>query len=199
MNSTIKKHLARDPVMEKLISQFPLPELPKTPNLFFALIESVVSQQLSVKASDTIMKRFLGLFGDQIPEPGQIAAIPDDTIRAVGISYSKIKYIKGIEAAVLAGELDLNALHDMADEDVIAELIKLKGIGQWTAEMQLIFSLRRPDVFSMGDIGLRNAVSKLYGVYRDSLHEIESISLQWKPYRSYASRLLWKSLDNTPK
>jgi DNA-3-methyladenine glycosylase II len=191
--------LSKDPIMKTLISVHELSDSTADPDLYIALIESIISQQLSVKASDTIFKRFLGVFGDKNPVPGQILPIPDEALRAVGISYAKIKYIKGIDEAVSKKTIDLNALHTMNDEDVIAELTKLKGIGRWTAEMLLIFSLKRDDIFSLGDLGLRNAVAKLYNVDRDDLKTIEKISMTWSPYRSYASRLLWKSLDNTPK
>lgn len=191
--------LSKDPIMKTLISAHELPETKSDPDLYIALIESIISQQLSIKASDTIFKRFLDIFGDKNPTPGQIITIPDETLRGVGISYAKIKYIKGIDEAVSNKKIDLDALHTMTDEEVITELTKLKGIGRWTAEMLLIFSLKRDDVFSLGDLGLRKAVSKLYNVDREDLKTIGTISMKWSPFRSYASRLLWKSLDNTPK
>lgn len=168
-------------------------------NLYENLIDSIISQQLSVKAAATISKRFKALFGETFPRPKQILEMPDEKIRECGISYSKIKYIKGICEAIEKGELDLEKLPNLSDEEVIAELTKLKGIGRWTAEMTLMFTLKRLDVFSMGDLGLRNAVAKLYNVDRDDLKKIEEISGNWKPYRTLASRYLWKSLDTTPK
>lgn len=191
--------LATDPIMNDLLGIHELEELPTGRDLYTSIVESIISQQLSVKASDTIYKRFLALFGGKAPQPGQILAIPDEDIRAVGISYAKIKYIKGLDEAVTTKAIDLHKLHEMSDEMVISELTKLKGIGRWTAEMLLIFSLGRADVFSMGDVGLRNAVAKLYNVDRDNLDAIGIIVAQWSPYKSYASRLLWKSLDNAPK
>ncbi len=192
-------HLSQDPVMKKLIEMYELPEWTDDKNLFLELIESIIGQQLSVKAADTITRRFKEAVGSDTPTAEQILAIDDDTLRAAGNSYGKIKYIKGICLAVINKEIDFDIFRSMSDEEVIAELIKLKGVGNWTAEMFLMFSLGREDVFSLGDLGLRNAVSKLYQIDRDNLVEIEKISLQWKPYRSLASRYLWKSLDNTPK
>jgi len=192
-------HLSKDPIMKTLIDTYELPGWAYDKNLFLELVESIIGQQLSVKAADTITKRFKVAVGSNTPTPEQILAVDDDTLRAAGNSYSKIKYIKGICTAVINKEVDFESLRDMEDEEVIAELVKLKGVGPWTAEMFLMFSLGREDVFSLGDLGLRNAVAKLYGVDRDDLKKIEEISQQWKPFRSLASRYLWKSLENTPK
>jgi DNA-3-methyladenine glycosylase II len=123
----------------------------------------------------------------------------DDELRAVGFSYAKAKYVKDICRSVVEGEIDFESLRNLPDEDIIAELIKIKGVGRWTAEMFVMFSLGREDVFSLGDLGLRNAIAKLYGVDRDDLKKIEKISQAWKPYRSLASRYLWSSLLNAPK
>jgi DNA-3-methyladenine glycosylase II len=119
-------------------------------------------------------------------------------LRAVGLSYAKAKYVKSVCEHALSGDVDFEGMRNLPDEEIIAELIKIKGVGRWTAEMFIMFSLNRPDVFSLGDLGLRNAVAKLYNVDRDDLAAIEKISQKWKPYRSLASRYLWKSLDNAP-
>lgn len=193
------KHLSRDKVIKKLIDQYgELPWSTEEVDLFAHIVESIISQQLSVKASDTIYKRFIALLPKKKVKPEDILKVDDEDIRAAGISYSKIKYIKGVAQAVVEKEIILEALHNLSDEEVLNELIKLKGIGKWTAEMLLMFSLKRPDIFSLGDIGLRNAIAKLYKVDRDDLVAIEKISLKWKPYRTFAARYLWKSLDNTP-
>lgn len=196
MQETLKKDL----VMKGLIDTFGnLEEIKISSNLYIDILESIVSQQLSVKASDTIWKRFENLFPDKKITPDYLLTLPDQTIRDVGCSFSKIKYMKCLSEMVVNNELDLEGLTYMDNEEVIVELTKVKGIGRWTAEMILIFSLDREDVFSIGDLGLRNVVSKLYEVDRDNLEEITKISEKWAPYRSYASRYLWKSLDNTPK
>lgn len=192
-------HLSLDPIMKGLIEIHDKPTLNKSPDLFSDLISSIISQQLSVKAAATIQKRFLALFDNKFPTPEQILQIPDEKIRECGISFPKIKYIKGIATAVIEKQIDLNKIPTLSDAQVLEELIKLKGVGKWTAEMLLMFSLGREDIFSMGDLGLRTAVSKLYGVDRDDFVSIEKISLKWSPYRTSASRYLWKSLDNTPK
>jgi DNA-3-methyladenine glycosylase II len=192
-------HLSKDPIMKKLIDTYELPGWSYDKNLFLELVESIIGQQLSVKAADTINKRFKEAVGSDAPTPEQILAVDDDTLRAAGNSYSKIKYIKGICTAVISKEIDFESMRELSDEEVISELVKLKGVGPWTAEMFLMFSLGREDVFSLGDLGLRNAVARQYGVDRDDLKAIEKISQRWNPYRSLASRYLWKSLENTPK
>lgn len=184
--------------MKMLIQKHgPIPDLTPSENLFADLIEAIVNQQLSEKAGATIFKRFKGLFGTrQFPRPKYILDVPDQKIREAGLSWSKIRYIKGLSEIIHGKKIDLKKLFDQSDEEVIETLVAIKGVGRWTAEMILIFSLNRPDVFSMGDLGLRTAVSKLYRVDRDNLKKIEVISLRWKPFRSYAARYLWKSLDN---
>lgn len=197
-NSHAIKHLSRDPIMGKLIEVFDSLSSHKSNSVFEDIVESIISQQLSVKASDTIYKRFLSLFGGKFPEPSQIIQMPDEKLRECGISFSKIKYIKGLAQAASDGSFEPEKLKDLSDDMVLEKLTELKGIGPWTAEMLLIFTLQRPDIFSMGDIGLRNAIAKLYKVNRDDLKKIKKISDQWKPYRSLACRYLWKSLDNEP-
>ncbi len=190
------QHLSQDPVMKQLIVQYELSHRQDSKNLFLELLGSIIGQQLSVKAGNTIEKRFLSLFESGSPSADDILTLSDEEMRACGISYSKISYIKGVARAVVDQKIHFEALRDLPDEVVIEQLIQLKGIGRWTAEMFLIFSLGREDIFSVGDLGLRNAVSRWYGVERNDLVAIENISMQWKPYRSLASRYLWKSLDN---
>lgn len=183
--------------MKKLIGKYEFPKRSDSSGVFSDLIEAIINQQLSSKAGETIFNRFKGLFKkESFPTPVDIASMPDEIIRTCGISFTKITYIKGICKAIQERTLDLENLHVLSDEDVIEELTKLKGIGRWTAEMILMFSLKRMDIFSMGDLGLRTAVAKLYKVDRDDHKVIEAIALQWRPYRSIACRYLWKSLEN---
>lgn len=191
-----QKHLSKDLIMQKLIQEHDQPKHSLSQNLFYDLIDSITSQQLSVKAAAAIFKRFLDLFPDSKPLPELILLKSDDELRSVGLSFQKIKYIKGISEATQTNQINLNNLYELDDQSVIVELTKLKGVGKWTAEMILIFSLNRPDIFSIGDLGLRNAVAKLSDIHRDSLEEIEKLSQNWKPYRSLASHYLWRSLKN---
>jgi DNA-3-methyladenine glycosylase II len=189
-----------DPVLQTVATQIgELPEIAVTENLFVDIVSSIVGQQLSVKAADTIWKRFETLFPEKKVTPEAVLLLSDQEIRDVGCSFSKIKYMKGLAQLVVEKKIDLSGLLSLNDEEVITELTKVKGIGRWTAEMILIFSLARPDVFSLGDLGLKTAVARLYSVEREDLKKIEEISLKWSPNRSLASRYLWRSLDNEKK
>ncbi len=200
LNKKALLYLKKDAKLRKIIEKYELSDWEKESDLFKDLIESIINQQLSGKAAATIFGRFKKLFGTKnFPKPKDIFKVSDEKIRACGISYSKIKYIKGICQAIVDKSLDVKKILSLSDEEVIIELTKLKGVGRWTAEMILIFSLQRPDVFSTGDLGLRTAVSKLYKIDREDKEKIEKISKKWSPYRSLASRLLWRSLDNKPK
>lgn len=191
------KHLSKDPIMRRLLKEHDAPKWHKSDNLFQDIVENIIGQQLSSRPANIITQRFIDLFPkSKFPAPKAILAVADEKIRACGLSWAKVKYIKNLAQAVSSGDLDLEAIKTKKDEEVIIELTKIKGIGRWTAEMVLIFYLQRPDVFSLGDLGLRTAVSKLYGVSREEIKKIEKISLAWSPYRSYASRYLWMSLDN---
>ncbi len=190
-------HLAKDKVMKRLIREYDiLEEKYKNPNIFLDLVNAIVNQQLSGKAAATIFEKFKSVFKNKLSiEPDDILKISDDKLRLCGISFGKISYIKGLCKAVKSKTIDIENLYKKRDEEIIEELTKLKGIGRWTAEMILIFSLRREDVFSAGDLGLRNAVSKWYGVGVKDREKIEEISKCWSPYRSFASKILWRSLE----
>jgi len=158
-------------------------------DLFEALISTIVSQLISTKAANTIFGRLNELVEKMTPDA--ILAKSDDEIRACGLSYRKVGYIKGICEAIKSGELDLSELTALSDEDVIAKLVKLNGIGVWSAEMFLIFSLHRPDILSYGDLVIRKGVMKLHGLERISKKEFEVYRKLYSPYGSTASLYLW--------
>lgn len=187
--------LRKDKILAEIISEEIDFEWGESTDLFADIVENIIGQQLSGKAANTIIERFEKLVSRPL-NPEKILKFSDQQLRDVGMSWAKVKYVKNLSQAVLDGSLDLEKIKTLSDEKVITELIKINGIGRWTAEMVLIFFLKRPDVFSLGDLGLRTAVSKLYNVDKNDLKKIEKISLQWKPFRSLASRYLWKSLDN---
>ena len=185
----------KDPVMRGLIAKHQIKEYwGGQGDYFLDLVEIVTGQQLSLKAAGTILARFLALFPAK-PKPDEVLAVTIETLRSVGLSNSKANYVRNIAQAVSSGALPLDQLEKQSDDEVKRELIKIKGIGPWSAEMFLIFSLKRPDVFSVGDLGLRNAIERLYGIKRNNLKQIEKLSLTWKPHRSLACRLLWASLE----
>ncbi len=194
------RHLSKvDPKLGKVIAVHSVPELKPTTEFFRYLVESILSQQLSVKASDTIIARFKKMFGrKKFPTPKDILATPAEELRSVGISGMKVNFLKDLSAKILDKTLQFKRLSVLSDEEVISHLTQVKGIGPWTAEMFLMFALARPDVFSYGDLGLKNAMKKIYKLPdHPTLQQAERISAKWKPYRTYAARYLWKSLDNT--
>lgn len=168
----------------------------KTKDYFSDLCETIINQQLSDKAAATIFGRFLKLFPQQTITPEVLCTLPDKKIRSVGTSWSKVKFLKNIAHAVTTKTIRPERLDKCSDGDVIRELTKIKGIGPWTAEMFLMFSLSRPDVFSMGDVGLRRAIQKLYHLKKEpTAKQLVRITNKWSPYRTYACRILWKSLE----
>ena len=190
-----KIHLAASgEVMARLIKQFEPPRIdPKPPSAYFdTLVSTIISQQLSVKAADTIEARLRGGVNDF--SPANVAALPVSEFRLHGISGSKANYIKGIAEAFVDGRLDPLELEAMDDKQITAALTALKGVGPWSAEMFLMFGMGHPDVWSPGDLGLRNAVRSLFGDDIDVVATTET----WRPYRTYAALYLWKYTDGTP-
>lgn len=168
----------------------------KPERYFYQLCRDIVGQQLSGKAADTIFGRFEKLFPKGIIQPQDILSIPHDALRGVGMSHAKARYVRHLAEAFLHEGLQLLQLDSMADEEIIIELTKVKGIGRWTAEMFLIFTLGREDVFSFGDLGLKKGLMKVYGFKKEpTKKQIEKIVKNWSPHKSYASRVLWGSLE----
>lgn len=193
------RHLRRrDPVIAGLIKQVGACGLATMPERepFSALLESIASQQLSIKAADTIFKRFCDLFPpDRKPDPARLALLDDAVIRAAGFSRPKIGYLRDLTAHVTDGRLDLHALDHLSDDEAIAALSRVKGIGRWTAEIFLIVRLKRPDVFPVDDLGLVRAIRLAYGLRKPPTEaRLRAIGEPWRPYRSVASWYLWASL-----
>ena len=170
-------------------------------NYYQELVNSVISQQLSIKAAASIWQRFLTLYGGTFPMPQDILATSVDTLRSAGLSKSKALYVQDIAQHIMDGRLEINKLPDLGNEQVIAELTAIKGIGEWTAHMFLIFSLGRLDILAAGDLGIRNGVAQLYGIATPmTADKVQAISDQhkWHPYESVACWYIWKALDNKP-
>ena len=166
-------------------------------NLFESLLKSIVYQQLAGNAANAIYSRFLSLYSDSLPTPEQIISTSDTVLRfTAGLSFKKIEYIKNLSTKIISGELNIQILPAMQDEEVINELVKVKGIGRWTAEMFLIFSLQREDVCPLDDLGVKKAIQKLYNLSNLPTREyMIEVSCRWNPYRSIATWYLWKSLS----
>jgi len=170
-------------------------EEPKTTD-YESLVSSVVSQQLSTKSAGAIFARLSDSLRDSGITPESMAAMSFEELRAIGLSGSKISYIQGIAQSVMNGDINLSSLYEKDDEEAISELQKLRGIGRWTAEMFLMFQMDREDVFPVKDWGIRTAMIKLYSLEKDvSDTELIVFAAKWSPYRTLASRFLWRGLD----
>ncbi len=198
-------HLAKaDDVMARLVADFgPLSfderHKDRPADAYGALVRSIVGQQLSTKAARSIFRRVTELFGGHTPTPAELLEADEDTLRSAGLSGAKVWYLRSLAQHVEDGELQLDSLTDMSDDEVIAELTAVKGLGLWTAHMFLIFHLRRPDVLPVGDLGVRRAVERQYGLEGlPDAETMERLGERWAPYRSLASLYLWHSLDNAP-
>ena len=195
---------AADPVMERLIEEHGTHvrrdlRSDRPGDAYGALLRSIVGQQLSTKAARTIYGRMLELFGGHAPTPKQLLAADPDEIRAAGLSHAKIRYLRDLAQHVEDGELELERLDELSDEEVSAQLTAVKGIGEWSAHMFLMFHLRRPDVLPVGDQGIRNAIKTQYRLRKiPDAKRMKKIARPWRPYRTLACLYLWSSLDNTP-
>jgi DNA-3-methyladenine glycosylase II len=193
-----------DPVMARLIGEHHAlvkADLKDEPSrdAYGALLRSIVGQQLSTKAAATIYGRMLELFGGHAPTPRQLLEVDPDKIRAAGLSRPKISYLRDLALHIEEGRLDLEHLPELSDEEVSAQLTDIKGLGQWTADMFLMFHLRRPDILPVGDQGIRRAVQVEYRLRKlPDPKRLEKIARPWRPYRTLACLYLWSSLDNKP-
>lgn len=162
-------------------------------SLFLALCREIIGQQLSVGAATTIFNRFVGHF--QTVTPRVVVKVKDNNLRNLGLSWSKVSYIRDLAEKVANGTLNLKELKELSDEEVLKRLLQVKGIGPWTAEMFLMFTLGREDVFSYGDLGLQKGFNKVYEVDKPTRKHITEVVEKWQPYRSYGSIALWSSLE----
>ena len=191
------KYLSRDKDLKTLIDHFGVITLKRRRNYFKSLLRSIIHQQLSGKAARTIENRFLELYnGSRYPSPEEVLKTPADVIQNVGISRMKTEYIRGLAKIIDDGDIRLEKLTELSNDEVGNVLKEVKGIGQWTVDMFLIFSLNRPDVFPLNDLGIQKGLMLLLG--RQKILSQESMlshSKKWKPYRTLASLYLWKIVD----
>ncbi|HEX8102091.1 MAG TPA: DNA-3-methyladenine glycosylase [Solirubrobacteraceae bacterium] len=200
-------HLRRaDPVLAHLIDDFggPLTTGPdsrgRPDNLYGALVRTIAGQQLSVKAARAIYLRLEARFEGRTPTPEEILADDPEALRAAaGFSRAKVAYLRSLAVHVLDGSLELERLDELPDEAVVSELTAVKGLGEWSAHMFLMFTLHRPDVLPVGDLGVRNAMRDAYGLAQaPKPADLLAIAEPWRPYRTRACLYLWRSLDNEP-
>jgi len=195
-----RAHLSKDKKLAKAIEGQDEIGLPKQKDIHLEICSSIISQQLSTKVAAVIYGRFLKLFKKKRPTPRDIIAVPFETLRSIGLSNAKANYVLNVCHFFIEHKLTDARLHKMEDEEFIEFLTQVKGIGRWTAEMILMFTLGREDVFAVDDLGIQQAMSKLYkidaGDKKAMKQKMISISDKWRPYRTYACRYLWRWKDN---
>lgn len=195
-------HLAKqDAVLRPIIARAGLAQLQPHTNYYGALVSSIVSQQLSVKAADAIEQRFLALFDGQFPTPEQILSVSVEQLRAIGFSNAKGRYVHDLAQHIIDDRVTFDRIPHQSNEEIIAELTDVKGIGEWTVHMFLMFCVGRLDVLPVGDLGIKNGIRALYG-FEDAPTPQQITELaqtnKWHPYESVASWYVWHSLDNKP-
>lgn len=203
LSKKILEHFKKnDPIIFKALEQVKIEDWRpahqnKTPAFYFQkLTHHIVGQQLSGKAASTIFGRFLDLFPNQTPTPKNVLEIKHEILRTAGLSNAKATYVKAIAQAVEDKILTLDKLDKITQEEIRHQLTSIKGVGDWTADMFLMFTLQHEDIFSFGDLGLKKGIAKLYKIENVDKTIMETLSKKWQPYRSYASFALWHTLDN---
>lgn len=196
------QHLAaHDPVLKPIIHRVGLCRITPHTDYYWELVDSIISQQLSIKAAASIERRFQELMGSQVPSPQQILEKSVDELRSVGLSRPKANYIRDLAQHIMDGKVTFDKLDRQSNDEIIAELTDVKGIGEWTVHMFLMFCMGRLDVLPVGDLGIRNSMRGLYGFeHVPTPQDIRDIAekYQWHPYESIASWYVWQNLGNTP-
>ncbi len=195
-------HLSKDKKLKKVIEAQEPHTLVKRKKIYLYLCASIMSQQLSTKVADVIYNRFLALYGKKEPTAQQILDTPFDTLRGIGLSNAKTNYVQNVCRFFIEHQLTDARLYKMKDEEVIALLTQIKGVGKWTVEMILMFALQHEDVLPVDDLGIQQAMTKLYNLKFETKKELYEQMIQkaekWRPYRTYASVHLWRWKDNVP-
>jgi DNA-3-methyladenine glycosylase II len=193
--------MRRDPVLAAVIKQHKGRSLIDAPAVdpFSALVRTITAQQISTKAAATIHGRLVSLMPSGIATPEALLTITDEQLRAAGLSRQKSAYLRDLGLKVTSGDLPIHALEKLTDEEVIEAIVKVKGLGRWSAEMFLMFRMRRPDVLPVDDLGIVTAIQRLYRLRKKpKADRIRKIGEAWRPYRTVACWYLWRSLENTP-
>jgi len=193
---------AQDPVLQPLIKRMGLSDYAPHRDYYNALVSSIIGQQLSVKAAASIRRRFLELFGGEFPEPAMILEKSTEALRSAGLSGAKAAYIQDLARHVASGKVRFDHLDALSNDEIIKELTDIKGVGEWTVHMFLMFCMGRLDVLPVGDLGIKNGMRALYGLKDiptpDKIVKIAKKN-HWHPYESVASWYVWEFLDNKPK
>ena len=188
-------HLAKDKLFKKILEGQQSCVLEKRNNIHLHLCNSIMSQQLSTKVADVFQRRFLELYKGKVPTAKQIAGTPFETLRSIGLSNAKAKYVLNVSRFFIEEKITDARLHKMGSEELIKYLSQIKGVGQWTVEMILMFSLGREDIFAVDDLGIQQSICTLYKIdttdKKVMKQQMLKISSKWSPYRTYACRYLW--------
>lgn len=196
-------HLSKDKKLKKIIELQEPHILVKREKVYLHLCYSIMSQQLSTRVADVFHRRFIDLYGGKEPAAKQIAETPFETLRGIGLSNAKANYVLNVCRFFMEEKITDAKLHKMSNEELIKYLTQIKGVGQWTVEMVLMFTLGREDVFALDDLGIQQAICKLYKIDAEDKKVMKekmlAVSKKWSPYRTYACRYLWGWKDNTPE
>ncbi len=193
-------HLCKDRKLKKVIESTQPYKLTKRRNVCLRLCASIMSQQLSTRVAEVIYRRFLELYGGEEPTPEQLLSTAPETLRSIGLSNAKVSYVHNVARFALEQGMDEKKLRKMTNEEVIEYLTQIKGVGQWTVEMILMFTLGREDVFAADDLGIQNAMVKLYKLDKENRKQLREemlkISSRWAPFRTYGCLYLWRWKDS---
>jgi len=195
--------LSADPLLEKVFRNSAPHEFKISDDIPMALYSSIMSQQLSVKVADVILKRFMNIFNGVAPTPQQVLNTSHEELRAIGLSNAKANYVKNVAQFAIDHGLQLDKLQAMSDEEIFEYVSTIKGVGKWTIHLLLMFSLGREDIFVADDLGVQNAMAELFDLDKTDRKKIKqqiiTIAEKWSPYRSYLNIHLWQWLNNRPK
>jgi len=193
-------HLQQEVTIKPLLVNIEMPDFTPSGRIYYDLLASIVSQQLSVKVADVIFKRFLSLFSDNYPHPELVVAIEFDRLRSVGLSGQKAAYLQNVAQFAIENDLEKMDWASMSDEEIIAFLTTIKGVGKWTVQMLLMFTLKRPDIFPVDDLGIQQGMQRLFKIEEQNprLLKIRMTELAepWRPWRTVACRYLWRWKDS---
>jgi len=193
-------HLQQEATIQPLLANLEMPDFTPSGRVYFDLLESIVSQQLSVKVADVIFKRFLSLFPDNYPHPDLVVSIEFDKLRSVGLSGQKAGYLQNVAQFAIENDLEKIDWASMSEEEIVTFLTQIKGVGKWTVQMLLMFTLARPDIFPVDDLGIQQGMQRLFKIEEQNprLLKIRMTELAepWRPWRTVACRYLWRWKDS---
>lgn len=191
-------HLHKEPNISRVLRSIEMPDFTPSKRIYFDLLESIVSQQLNVKVAAVIFNRFLSLFPDNYPHPELVVSIETERLRNAGLSFQKAGYLQNVAQFALLHDLENKDWHGMSDDEIIQFLCQIKGVGKWTVQMLLMFTIGRPDVFPVDDLGIQQGMTKIFGLQetgKELKNKMIELAESWRPYRTVACRYVWRWKD----